>query len=311
MDLFDFKYVCAAIIFITTLFGNIGSLFVTTLKWRTRLEALAGGAFLGAGMMHLLPEASEELEKVSWLHYPLAPTITIAIFVIFTLIDLFSMSEAEAAGFTEIAESPRPGIDPTPGAYDSLPEIGDPTDPANSSPTFSEAQAPKPASRFGNDMSHFNASSLSLYFIVGMDSTIEGLALGILGKWSKTIAILIAIVAHKPVEAFAVALIVLKRQPTKLGFFLLISFYSLLSPIGIAIGMELRDMDSSLMLGIIESCSSGAFLFMGCHEWMEMFASKEGRSACEKMWHYCAFLFGIVWLCAVAVLESLEKRPSS
>jgi zinc transporter 1/2/3 len=297
MLLVDFKYISAAIIFVSSVIGALGSLFVTTLTWRTRLEALAGGAFLGAGMMHLLPEAMDELEKVDWLKYPLAPTIAIGIFVVFTLIDLFSMSEAEAAGFTE-AREPVPG---NVSAYDSLPEYGEPSEPSGSeAPTVQE-------SRFGSDMSHFDASSISLYFIVGMDSSIEGLALGVLQKWPKVIAILIAIVAHKPVEAFAIALIVLKRRPTRLGFFLLATFYSLLSPIGIAVGIELRNLNSPLMLGIIESCSAGAFLFMGCHEWMEMFENKDKWGASEKLWHFASFVFGVMWLCAVAVMESFQK----
>jgi hypothetical protein len=63
-------------------------------------------------------------------------------------------------------------------------------------------------------MSHFDASTISLNFIVGVDSNIEGLALGIIQKWSKVIAILIAIVAHKPVKAFAVTF----KRPSKSGF---------------------------------------------------------------------------------------------
>jgi zinc transporter 1/2/3 len=300
MELLHFKYISAAIIFVSSIMGAAGSIFVTALKWRTRLEALAGGAFLGAGMLHLLPDASDELEKVEWLTYPLAPTITVAIFVIFTLIDLFSVSEADAAGFNDA----RDNSDTHVSAYDSLPECGD-----GSETTACDATEPplQTESRFGTDMSSFDASTISLYFMVGMDSTIEGLTLGVLHKWPKVIAILIAIVAHKPVEAFAIALIILKRRPTRLGFFLLTSFYSLLSPIGIGVGIELRNIDSSLMLGIIESCSAGAFLFMGCREWMEMFQKKGDWGAGEKLWHYGSFLFGIMWLCTVAVMESFQK----
>jgi hypothetical protein len=112
MLLFEFKYVSAAIILITSVIGALGAVFVTALKWRARFESLAGGAFLFAGRIHLLPEASDDLE---WLHDPLAPTITIAIFVIFTLINLFSVSESEAAGFNT----------PQATAYDSLPEFGE------------------------------------------------------------------------------------------------------------------------------------------------------------------------------------------
>jgi zinc transporter 1/2/3 len=61
------------------------------------------------------------------------------------------------------------------------------------------------------------------------------------------------------------------------------------------------------MLGIIESCSSGAFMFMGCREWMEMFQGKDKWGVAEKLWHFGAFLFGIAWLCGAAVMESFEK----
>jgi zinc transporter 1/2/3 len=61
--------------------------------------------------------------------------------------------------------------------------------------------------------------------------------------------------------------------------------------------------NSSLLLGIIEACSGGAFMFMGCHEWMAMFENKGTWGTKEKLWHYGTFLFGVMWLCAVAVME--------
>jgi zinc transporter 1/2/3 len=297
MDLLGFKYVSGAIIFATTLLGAISALFVKTLKWRSRLEALAGGAFLAAGLLHMLPDAAEELEQVDNLRYPLAPTAMIGVFLIFTLIDTFSMDEAAEPGFPgeerQAAECAQRITE-----YCSLPEIGDGTSTKNA--TVSE--------RFGTDMSGFDFGTLSLYIIMGLDATIEGLALGILQKWSKTIAILCAIVAHKPVESFAMSLILLRRRPTKLGFIGLVLFYCALPPLGLALGIMVQHRATHMLIGIIEACSAGAFLFMGCHEWMGIVATKEGRTAREKLWHYGAFLVGVLWLAVVAVMEGMEEK---
>jgi zinc transporter 1/2/3 len=287
-----FHYLSAAIVFITTVLGAGSPIFVTAPKWTARLESLSGGVFLGAGLAHLLADATEELENVK---YPLAPAVAAGVFVIFTIIELFSYSEHDAAVFRDTAHD------------------DDHLHPAKAPLVSPEADQDKLRSStsrivsFGPNMSGIDAATISLYLIMSIHSAIEGLALGVLDAWSDTIAILCAIIAHKPVEAFALGLIVIKKSPTAIGFALLMGLYSLFSPIGVVVGIQLRDQGNSLAIGLIEAFSAGAFLFVGCHQWSEMFEHKHTWKTPEKLWHIGVFLGGVIWMLLIALIETFTS----
>jgi zinc transporter 1/2/3 len=156
---------------------------------------------------------------------------------------------------------------------------------------------------FGSNASGINAATLSLFFIICVHSGIEGIALGLLSEWSQIIAIFSAIVAHKPVEAFALSLVILRTQPPRWLFLLLVVFYVLLTPVGEVIGIVVGKTASHLALGIIESFSSGAFIFVGCHEWTELFEHKHSWPVKEKIWHFALFAGGVTWMLLVAIIE--------
>ena len=299
MNLEYLKYIFAAIILITTMLGNIGPLFITTIRWTSRLESLAGGIFLGAGLAHLLAESNEEMEKVKGLSYPLSPALALSFFVILTLIELFTYSEHDADAFGEHHhhnnESQYDAI-----ASSALISINDP----DSEKLNAEHNHKIKMIEFGTTNKFLTAATISLYIIMDVHSTIEGIALGILPKLSHTIAIFCAIVGHKPVEAFALSLIIVKCRPTKVAFWIMIVLYSLLTPIGIIIAIKIGEISSSLVLGIIEALSAGTFLFVGCHEWSEMFEHKHDWKVPEKLWHFGMFAFGVLWMLLIAIIEA-------
>jgi zinc transporter 1/2/3 len=293
ISLTDFKSLSAAVIVLTTVAGAICAVFLTRQRWRTRLEAFAGGAFLGAGVLHLLPEALEEFDKVKGYNFLIPLCVSMTVFALFTLAEMFTMSDAAASCCETKQEQSISNYDHSSAPYDCLPESLD--DPIEHT------------SRFGVDMSRFDVASVSFYVIVSIDSAIEGLAFGVLPRWPKVFGILCAIIAHKPIEACAVALVVLKRKPTKVGFCLLSALYAGMSPVGVAVGILLQKANSGIMLGLIESVSAGAFMFMGCREWMELFTHKYSWRTTEKLVHYGAFTSGIVWLGAVAFLQAVSQ----
>jgi zinc transporter 1/2/3 len=288
----EFQYLSAAIVFITTILGAGSPIFVTAPKWTARLESLSGGVFLGAGLAHLLADATEELEGIK---YPLAPAVAASVFVIFTVIELFSYSEHDADVLGGDCHDHR--HQPTNSPLVS-PDVDHDT-----------AQTAKPRIvTFGTNMSGIDTATVSLYVIMSVHSAIEGLALGVLDNWSDTIAILCAIVAHKPVEAFALGLIVLKKAPMAIGFALLMGLYSLFSPAGVIAGIQLRNSGSALVIGLIEAFSAGAFLFVGCHQWSEMFEKKHTWATKEKLWHIGVFLGGVIWMLLIALIETVASR---
>jgi zinc transporter 1/2/3 len=321
----QFQYINAASIFVTTVVGATGPVFITAPRWTARLESLAGGVFLGAGFGHLLAEANEKLtaNDVHVMGYPLAPAIAAIVFAIFTAVELFSYSEHDAAIFADddhnchhhscvdddrgrsgLVQSLVPG-DPQSGRHSaaSTLEGADPESP----PATADGRRVKTI-RFGESCAQMDTATVSLYVIMGIHSSIEGLALGVMATWESAIALLCAIVAHKPVEAFALSLIIAKRSPPRWGFMVMIALYSLLSPIGVLVGVAVSDTGSDLATGIIEAFSSGVFIFVGCHEWAEMFEHKREWRVREKLWHYGLFAMGIIWMLAIKVIECFAEE---
>ncbi|MDE0103381.1 MAG: ZIP family metal transporter [Bryobacterales bacterium] len=69
-------------------------------------NALAGGTFLGAGFLHLLPEAAEVLDEV--FEYPLGPLLTVTGVCLLLLIDrvLFELFRPISAGASKLGHKP-------------------------------------------------------------------------------------------------------------------------------------------------------------------------------------------------------------
>lgn len=291
MEIQSFKIVSACVIWLTTLIGTILPMFITAVKWTSRLESLAGGVFLGAGLAHLLADSYEDLtEEKIHTTYPVGPATCLITFVIFTAVELFSYGEHDAEFQNHEDDHHYSYTDSKHGILgkELLQE--------------SSAHSVKP-SIFGESNMGLTVPTISLYIIMDIHSTIEGLAIGILLKWSGVIAIFCAVVGHKPVEAFALALIILKCRPTKMLFWGLIIPYTICAPIGIVVGLFLEKLDNPLVLGIIASFSSGTFLFVGCHEWSELLENKSSWDLREKLWHFLFFAGGVAWMLLIAIVE--------
>ena len=289
------KWIFSSIIWVTTLIGNSLPMCIKAPSWTARAESLAGGVFLGAGLAHLLADAVEELEKYT---YPVGPAVALGMFVILTLVELFSYTEHDANAFGDHNHDHDHTQEHHPiHNYD----ISD-------SSMSSIANHDHTVSLFGKSNSLMNISTISLYIIMDIHSAIEGLALGILNTWSGIIAIFCAIVGHKPVEAFALSLILLKDHPTKFLFWLLVLIYTLLTPIGLITAIYIGEISSDAVKGIIASLSSGTFIFVGSHEWSEMLHQKHEWSTKEKWWHFGMFTFGVVWMLLIAIVEALSPE---
>ncbi|KAH0787603.1 ZIP Zinc transporter family protein [Histomonas meleagridis] len=291
MELYQLEWIYAASIFLLTIIGNIGPLFITAPQWTSRLEAMAGGVFLGAGLAHLLCDANEHLHQAKDIHYPVAPAVAVGTFVLLTLVELFSYSEHDAKEKLEQGNDQNTDV-----SLISQVSLMDDTE-----IPIGERRDRK-ITHFGTSLRNITGATISLYVIMDIHSAIEGLTLGILDKKS-SIAIFIAIACHKSVEAFALSLILLNDKPTKVLFWILVIIYCLMSPVAIIVGHSLQRISGQLALGIIASFSAGTFMFVGCHEWSEMFEHKQEWGVCEKVWHILFFVLGLLWMLIVAIFE--------
>jgi zinc transporter 1/2/3 len=118
--------------------------------------------------------------------------------------------------------------------------------------------------------------------------------------WESAIALLCAIVAHKPVEAFALSLVIVKREPPRWEFIAMTVPYLVMTRSGIVVGIKVIKTQSKLAIGIIEAVSAGVFSFIGSGGWAETIEHKK-----EKMCHFGLFTGGVVWMLAIKAIEYL------
>ncbi|KAH0787856.1 ZIP Zinc transporter family protein [Histomonas meleagridis] len=282
------KIIFTVVILVATIIGNAGPLLFVTVKWVVRLESMACGVFLGAGLTHLLNDAFEEFGKLNYIRYPVAPAVTIISFFLLTIVEFFSFSEHDARALRNKALN----MNQKKNLFSE--------DNCEEDESDEDSNISKELKKTFKKMA---GATISLYVIMAIHSIVEGIALGIMTKRSSLIAIFCAIVGHKPVEAFSLSLILLKDNPSKIIFWVLVCLYSLCSPIGIIAAHFLGSHSGYLALGLIASFSAGTFLFVACHEWTEMLSQKSIINCCEKIWHLFFFGLGVLWMLLIAILE--------
>lgn len=300
VDLVTLQYGAAGLILVVTLLGNFAPLVITAHKWTERLESLAGGVFMGAALGHLLDDALIANQEYTRMHasgYPLPAAVCFATFVLLTFVELFSHSEhdidddrrTESGELQEgLANADEMQEELTGGDENEVTE-GD-----------KEGKLPGKVAKKTVEMT---ASTVSMYVIMLAHSAIEGLAFGVSMTMSSIIAVFCAIVGHKPVEAFAVSVIILKCNISRCMFVAMVLFYSLFTPLGIVIGISIGKMKSSLALVVIDAFSAGTFLFVGCHEWAIMFRGRSRDPWSDKIWRYGAFFIGAVWMLLICLVD--------
>ena len=285
------KYIASALIGLSTILGCAFPMCFKAQKWTSRAESLAGGVFLGAGLAHLLQEGLEDVTDKWDTKYPIAPAVCLVTFVILTCIQLFSYGEHDEEFAVEANKD------------ELLSSLVDGTTSLAGEDSYDPNQA---LTKFGKNL--LTLPTASLYIIMDIHSVIEGIALGVIQERTRVLAIFLAIIGHKPIEAFALALILLKDKPYKTLYWVLVVFYSILTPLGIIGGMWISDHSDKGWRGIISAFSAGTFLFVGCTEWGEMFEHKHDWNCSEKSWHYFMFVTGLVWMLLIAIVEAIYDK---
>jgi len=111
-----------------------------------------------------------------------------------------------------------------------------------------------------------------LALLFSVHSFIAGLALGLQRSMSGSIAVLVAIVAHKVVEALVVGVNFSKEKvPTKTAY-PVIATYALMTPLGIVVGMVIvsstgaESSSGFAVQGLLQGVAAGSFLYLCMHE---------------------------------------------
>lgn len=102
-----------------------------------------------------------------------------------------------------------------------------------------------------------------LTFILCIHALIEGAALGIGVTLSEIVMLFVAIIAHKASETFALCVALLRGQLPRLRIITIVSFFALMTPIGITLGnMLIHSANSTLTAAWFNAFAAGTFLYI-------------------------------------------------
>lgn len=321
------QYIFAGVIWITTIIGNVLPLFVVSPTWISRCEAGTGGVFLGGALAHLLDDSYEKFNEYNEgaknpIEYPLPPGICLGTFAVLTIIELFTYSESDAT--KEVYGSDNEIIEEEDQSEEvSLNDIQE--EQVDSKEDENKDQAVKEDSQsvkevddvekdktvkkgkkrmieFGKDFSKITGNMIALYCVLCIHSALTGLSLGIIDDEGSVIGIFAAIVGHKPLESFALSMIILKDKPKPWFFALMVFIFSLFTPLAVVAGVKIQNEGDDLKTAYVTAFSAGTFLTVGCHEWSQMVSSKSKWTALEKFWHILFFCIGMLWMLLIALV---------
>ena len=149
---------------------------------------------------------------------------------------------------------------------------------------------------------HLKQKKLSA-FIILLALSIHGLfectALGIQTEFKNTLFLFIALMIHKWAEAFALGVFFIQAKMTKKMFYLLITLFALIGPVGVGIGIALAETASELVEGVFLSISTGTFLYVACSEVIvEEFSTPK-----KRYFKFFLYFLGCVFAAGLAMLE--------
>lgn len=278
MDVAFGKAVAGAIIFVLNMVSSFLPMVLPSTSWISYAEALAGGVFFGASLMHLIPEAIHLFHDIT--EFPFAPIIALGSLLFLVIVEMFWASHSDLPDESErlLKTKSKRRSDPTsePSPHDVMK--------ANS----------------------LDSVTLVLYWVLMFHGLVEGIAFGGVKTESVFYAMFFAMIGHKPVETFALALR-LWKVVHGFKYFLMMGIFSALVPTTIW-ALAALNTQSLMFFAVVSAASAGAFLFAGAHELGEMLHHGHKWPVKTKLTHITAFTIGILWMTVICLFAGEHEH---
>ncbi|XP_059177412.1 zinc transporter ZIP1-like [Physella acuta] len=296
------------------------------------LNCFAGGVFLATLLLHLLTEGNEEFEnykeKVSLKEdFPIFNTCVAVGFFIVAFMELFMHACLHSDASVQDLEVVVPEVNNVPSQYGAV-GVSPQTDcnsascrehcederrsllnknpeSAVSSVTVNtavrERRADGPAEYTPSGMRAF-----LLLVALSFHTIFDGLAVGLQKNESEVWQVFAAISIHKSIIAFCLGLEMFKSQQHRpCRAFLWLCFFSLMSPIGIGLGIALtsggvNDEARLLSSSILQGLAAGTFLYVTFLEILCMYIGHNSRR------HFLNIFFAMVGFVFMALVKLLD-----
>ena len=285
-------------------------------------NTFSGGLFFGIGQFHLLNEGVEKLEKYSklpWPYFLAASGYSLILFIQKVVFGYIvpsaeqNLENKEKIGGllneNEDSDDTRPSI--AKAADNSFENINASSSSIDKADLIDNEEKSRPSTDpnaelneniNNNDELNLKKKKLSAFILLlslSIHGLFECLALGIQTVYKNTFFLFIALMIHKWAEAFALGILFVKAKFSKKFYYLIITLFAIVGPIGVAVGIVLAATAGELVEGIFLSISTGTFLYVSCSEVIiEEFSTPQKRYI-----KFALYLFGCVFAAGLSLLE--------
>jgi zinc transporter 1/2/3 len=285
-------------------------------------NTFSGGLFFGIGQFHLLNEGVEKLEKYSklpWPYFLAASGYSLILFIQKVVFGYIvpsaeqNLENKEKIGGllneNEDSDDTRPSI--AKAADNSFENINASSSSIDKADLIDNEEKSRPSTEpnaelnehiDNNDELNLKKKKLSAFILLlslSIHGLFECLALGIQTVYKNTFFLFIALMIHKWAEAFALGILFVKAKFSKKFYYLIITLFAIVGPIGVAVGIVLAATAGELVEGIFLSISTGTFLYVSCSEVIiEEFSTPQKRYI-----KFALYLFGCVFAAGLSLME--------
>ncbi|KAL4505219.1 hypothetical protein ABPG72_016286 [Tetrahymena utriculariae] len=246
-------------------------------------SAFSGGLFISIGLIHIIPEASEDFDKYfnSVEHFPFQMFIAVISFSCVLLIEKvigesFTHHHHHHSNSNDL-ESFSNDLEIFSNDLESQQQ--DQSINENQVPSFEKEDTIKSkqsqikqvfeeidislSKQDDNKMNIF--TPIILQIALGIHGTLEGLAIGVEQDFSKCLTIALAVLVHKWAEGLILGLALKQSKMNLTRATLMVIIQAAMNPMGIVIGWAFSDC-GYLVNGILMSVSAGTFIYIATQE---------------------------------------------
>ena len=290
-------------------------------RWKVAISfssCFAGGAFLGACLLDLLPEVEEIFEAVmaeaDW-DYPLAQLTIGCGFLIILLIEQTVVKYQERwqkeeqhqegshnqAGGGDLRGNPsgeKPNNCNQQCSYSSMEQ----------QPLLAEQSGQNNQDNNGFHHSHLPSGghsafrSLMLLFALSFHRVFEGMAIGLQQSSSQMLSITVAIVVHEAIVSFSLGISLAQSDLSLKSFLISNLIQCLSSPLGIGLGIPLSSLPYSIardtMSGTLQGIAGGTFIYVTFFEILP----PELNSPNQRLWKVFFIAIGFAAMCCIVLI---------
>ena len=243
------------------------------------------------GVIHFLKEGNEKIEEHCG-EKGCEAAYAFIIMVLSYMMMLFIMQVLTSHSHVHESEKQQPYTEESQPVNTALPVASQTEESTPSSDTTKEEKAAK-------EQSTAVAAGLMTFFSLSVHGVFLGLALGIDNTLTGILNVAIGILAHKWADTLALSFVLRRSKSKYIRPLIMVPLQSLVSPIGIIVGMFISEAKSDFLEGFFLCMTAGCFVYFFASDIVtEVFHGK------AKLLKFCLAMLGIcVFTVAVSVGE--------